>query len=298
MNNLIEQYFLNLEPVQIKKELSKFNITETSDFSSVQKTNINGSPIVIKKSSTDKGLASVASSRMYKKMGINTPELYLLNNKDKQITVTFQSDVSSIAGFITTLAADSVQYKKFIQQAFGRNKWEIFYNQDLIHKLLQFMTPQCLEQFQNIYLVDELRTDNDRHTHNYFFYRTPNSDKYQGIIAIDLDNMVVYNFCNGNREDFKNFLYLPYGSATPQQSRDYICYFDRVNQLRQVLEDDVLSQENINALRNSLKFNLPKELKKACIARGLNIRERHKVVDPIKYLWEYNQNTIGKDLGL
>ena len=277
MINSIKQYFSSLKPVQIAKEIAKLKVTPSKNLDYVQKTKINNQPIIIKKSSLEYGVGSIASSRMYKKLGINTPELYLLKNQSNNITTTFQADVSSIDGFITTLAADSVQYSKLDERPFGKCKWHCFYDPDLINTLLQFMTPSCLEQLQNIFLIDEIRTDNDRHQHNFFFYRTPDSNKYQGIIVVDLDNMVVYNYCKGKREDFQNFLFLPYGSFTPQKTTDYISYFHRVNNLRQVIQEDLLSSNNIKTLRNSLNFDFPAEIKRVCLERGINAKEYNKI---------------------
>lgn len=285
--------------MQIDKEIAKMQPLRSNSLDTVQKIAINNRPIIIKKSTLDQGIASTASSIMYKKIGISTPELYIIKNqKGDKSTATFQLDVSSIDGFITTLASDSIQFCEFNLKPFGRWKWEIFNNPELIATLLKFMTPRCLEQLQNAYLAHELRTDNDLHKYNFFFYRTTGSNKYQGIIIIDLDNMIVLNYCNGTRDEFNNFLYAPFGSITPQQTTDYLSHFTRMDHIRQLIQDGILTQGNIDTLKASLTFDFPNEIKTACKQRGISKKTQTKIVDTIKYLWDYNQKTLGKDLGL
>ena len=160
------------------------------------------------------------------------------------------------------------------------------------------MTPNCLESLKNIYLIDELRTDLDRTLNNYFLYKTPQSNLYEGVIVIDLDQMNIYNYAPTTKDAFYNFLYSPYVSLTPTQKEDCCTYMNRVHMIRELLDDGVLSQNNIDTMIKALKYDLPKDIQFLCRKQKLSPSLINKTYSPIARLWEYNQKEIGKDLGL
>ena len=123
------------------------------------------SKFILKHSGIPHGLLTVASSKLYKNAGILTPEVYLIKPDNRMTTTTIQEDVTNINGLDTILAADDVEYSKIDKKIFGKFKWQMFYDYGVNNMFLQFMTPECFEQLQNVFLADELRTDIDRHTH-------------------------------------------------------------------------------------------------------------------------------------
>ena len=294
-------FFEDLAAVGVVDEFNRKIDTE-----SVQKTGqmsyyvskyvSNGKSYFVKQADNQKAVASVASSRLCAAAGILTPPVFILKNKNR--ISTLQSNVEEIDGIETILAQDDIEYTKIQKKLFGKFKWQMFYDEELIFELLKFMTPDCLTQFQNMFLVDELRTDVDRHTKNYFFYKTADSKKYQGVIAIDLELMAIYNYCGDKKDDFINFLAYPYQTALPHQLYDKVSYLQRVSDLRQLLQEGVLSQANIKALIDALEYDFAKDFKNTCKKNGVKRKERNQIVSPIERLWEYNQKTIGKDLGL
>ena len=243
-------------------------------------------------------IASVASSKMYREIGIATPPVFLLKNRNKTNAQTIQQNASEILGLASVLAQNDLEYAKINRRVFGKFKWEMFYDAELQNTFLNFMTPDCFEQLQNIFLVDEIRTDMDRHLGNYFFVKRKESSKYEGVVAIDLEQMVIYNFCGTTKDDFSNFLVTPYASATPHQAIDEASYFQRVQQLRETIQDGVLSQNNIQVLVDALKYDFPAEIKKTAKQRNIHGKEKKKIVNPVQRLWEFNNKTIGKDLGI
>ena len=258
----------------------------------------NGKTCFVKNVDVRTGVSSIASSKLYEKVGILTPPVSFVAKKDRYTIQTIQPNVEDATGVTTILANNDLEYKKIQTKVFGRYKWQIFYDKGLIATLLKFMTPSCLTEFQNMFLVDELRTDGDKHLKNYFFYKSKGSDKYEGIIGIDLDLMQIYNYCGSKKEDFENFLVYPYQTATPHQSYDNVCYKQRVTDMRQLVQDDVLSASNINAITGALAHDFPNEMKNACKDSKVGFSERNDIVKPIERLWEYNRKTIGKDLGM
>ncbi len=257
-----------------------------------------GRTCFVKTVDTKTGVSSIASSKLYEKAGILTPPVSFIAKKDRYSIQTIQPNVEDINTVKTILANNDIEYRKIQTRAFGKYKWRLFYDKSLIDTLLKFMTPSCLTDLQNMFLVDELRTDGDKHLKNYFFYKSKDSDKYEGIIGIDLDLMQIYNYCGSKKDDFDNFLVFPYQTATPHQSYDNVCYKQRIMDMCQLAEDAVLSNKNISAIISALEFDFPKEIKATCKDSKLGFRERSEIVSPIERLWEYNRKTIGKDLGL
>ena len=256
------------------------------------------SRFILKNSNVPQGLVSVASSKMYKSSDIQTPQLHLLKPEDKLVARTIQEDISDINGFEIVLAGEDVEFTKIGWNCFGKFKWQIFYDFDYQRNLLKVMTEDCLEQMKNMFLADELRTDIDRHSKNYFFYKKKDSEKYEGVIVIDLDQMVIFNYCNGNKDDFDSFLLYPYESEVPQHRLDNVSYRQRVSDIRELIQEGLLSKKNIETLKNLLSYDFPGEVRKTCKAQGLRWKSKNSVVDPVERLWEYNNKTIGKDLGL
>lgn len=253
-------------------------------------------PFILKRTDNPTSLAGIASSKLYNDIGILTPQRHLITDKNKCLSSSLQQDVSSIDFLSTILAGDDFEYKQIVNEFFGKDKWAVFYDSNLVNRLLQFMTPACLDQLKNVFLIDEIRTDVDRHAKNYFFYKKKDATKYEGIITIDLEQMTVLFHCEGGKDDFSNFIILPYESATPQQKYDHICYMQRVKNIRELIQDGVLSPRNIETLKKALKHDFPADVKQAVKSKKLHGKDKNRIVDPIERLWEYNQNTIGKDL--
>ena len=252
----------------------------------------------VKGSDELKSVASIASANLCEKAGILTPPVYMLRGKNKKSIKTLQENVEEIDGIEAILARNDVEYTQIQKKVFGKFKWQMFYDEELVRDLLRFMTLDCFTQFQNMFLIDELRTDVDRHTKNYFFYKTQDSKKYQGVIAIDLELMVIYDYCGAKKDDFINFLAHSYQSALPHQVYDKVNYIQRVSDMRQLLQDGVLSGANIRAMVAALEHDFPADMKEICKQNNFRKKDRNEIIVPIERLWEYNQKTIGKDLGL
>lgn len=298
-------HFLDFEAQSVLKKLEKqsgrkTNVKVVESFSSnVKKCKIDGdtNEFLLKESPNAQAIAGIASAKMYNNIGIETPPVQMLKSKGTS-TNTIQQDVLTIDGILSTLAGDDVEYASIERKVLGKFKWQVFYDSNTAKMFLQFMTPECLEQLKNVFLVDEVRTDYDRHIKNYFFYKNKEAEKYQGVIVIDLEQMAVYQYCGTKKDDFASFLLYPYSSATPQQAIDFECYKQRVKDIQEMIQDGVLSEKNIEVLLGAMKYDFPAELKQACKQRKLRVSERNKIITPVQRLWEYNQNTIGKELGL
>ncbi len=305
MNQQIYNYF---KSAQIETAATIFNnrtnhknniLISSGDLTNIQKVTINSNQeYFLKQPDIAQGLASVAAATMYQNIGIATPPIQIVDKRTELDINTLQPSVENIPGLETILAAQDLEYINLKKEFFGKFKWQLFYDTNLSQYLLKFMTPACLEELKNMFLLDEIRTDIDRHPKNYFFYKRKGSQKYEGIIVIDLDQMVIYNYCFSSKDDFSNFLLYPYESATPQQVNDYKCYKDRVVEMQELIQSGNLSESNINILKAALSYNYPNKLKQLCKSQKLSRREKNNIISPIERLWDYNNKTIGKELEL
>ena len=293
-----EELYNRVQEIGQRTALSRMQLLEklNANTRKVLIDGLNGKHIY-KKSSREQGLAGFASANMYNKIDIQTPKIYLPKQNEMFSTRSFQRDISEVDGLEVVLAENNLEYQQIERGVFGKDKWKLFYDFDLQQRFSSFMTKECLEQLQNMYLVDELRSENDRWTQNFFLYRTKGAKKYEGVIAIDLEEMAIFNYCTGTKKaDFDNFLYTSYHSSTPQQSYDFMCYADRIREILTLIDDGVLSKSNIEAITRAIKHDFPKEFEQACKSCNIHGRAKHDIVDPIKRLWEYVNNTIGKEL--
>jgi hypothetical protein len=160
------------------------------------------------------------------------------------------------------------------------------------------VSKEIASDYLKMIYLDTICYNVDRHTKNYFFYKTKDSKKYQGVIAIDLELMAIYDYCGAKKDDFINFLAHSYQSALPHQLYDKVNYIQRVCDMRQLLQDGVLSEANIKAMAAALEYDFPADMKDICKKNKFRKKDINEIVVPIERLWEYNQKTIGKDLGL
>ncbi len=262
----------------------------------------------LKSTVTPKAIGAIASARMYKQIGIATPPItQILFTSPVDIVQSIQPDVSNFEDKEVKLANEVCEFKNIAQDIMGKYKWEMF-EDDVKAVLLTKLTPECLIQLQNIFLIDELRSDNDRHYKNYFFYREENAKKWQGVIVIDLEQMVAYDYAGETKKKFNSqFLNFPYSSATLQDKDDYVSFKNRILKIKEMIQTGCLAKENIEALKGALEFDLPGEVKiiaKENGIKGFEIgdmvfgKDYRDVLGPIKQLWAYNREQLGEDLGL
>lgn len=300
-----DDLFEDLPSNQVTEKQIKLDGTakENTIYSNVKKVSIDDSAkrYFVKRGETPRTMASIASANMYNQIGITTPPIALLKHEmfsDAGTTKTIQADVKGLPNIEATLALEDFEYSRIAFSFVEKYKWQIFYDSNLQIRFLKFMTKDCLESLQNVFLIDELRTDSDRHTKNYFLYKRKGGKLYEGVIVIDLEEMKLYNFCGNSKDSFNDFLAMSYESVTPQQRGDYAPYLQRLKDIRELIDDGVLSAKNIETLKKALEFDLPKQTKLICKKRKLPIKLKNATVAPIERLWELNQTTIGKDLGL
>lgn len=308
MSKDIYKYFIDLENSKCQK-IGNFLLRNDTDFTDEKDpiwknstARILNTPFHLKQTDENNEiLQPIASSQLYKHCGLITPPIFITNNYDDFYQTTQNVNTIPLKTVIASKITTSKNYK--IHKCMAKpgfpsslvEKWRFINSYK--HLLLEFMTPKCFDEFVSMFLVDELRTEQDCHDDNYFLYKSPDSDKYEGFIRIDLDNVYITNKVDiFTLEDFKEFLEVKYHTYDPFLRKDWMSYEDRHKELRELLEEDILSNNNIVALHNALEFDLPKSIKKIGKKYGLTEVEINEIYNPIAMLWEYNRNNLGRDL--
>lgn len=249
---------------------------------------------------------SIATSKIYNGLGLINSQVFpihrMLQAKQGAIyrPATITQDIRSIKSIRSTLGADA----EFLENAPAtkddfKNKWSILYNKDLRDYYLQYMTEDCFDDFINYFLLGELRTDDDGHAYNYFFYKsTPHERKFEGFIPIDMDEGSEIMDLVENKGAFNQFLHCCYYSSyTPflfKQDLDFN-YKERLTKIKELIHSGHLTQKQIDFLRRAINYNLPQEYLNACKKYnfGKDVSEK---VDGLKYLWDYNHKNLDREL--
>lgn len=303
MNKDVYNYFERLEDKGFKRQ-NGFLIADERCKCITQHPmsifNINGILYYAKSNVNNEQVQAAAASQMYNDLGILTPPLTLMKIKDNKhprgTLYALSQDVTSIPVYQATLAADVLR-KTFSKRSRFNTKWDILTSSRIRDAFLSIMTPDCLNQLIDIFLLDELRTDVDRHMENYFLVKLPHEDKYSSIIPIDMEKSELMFHPPKNKGEFHQFLHRYYNSYTPTEQLDDENYIERIETLRDMLSYDVLSARQIQLLRKAINYNFPNAIKNICTTNNLPSNMSDTYV-PYEMLWEYLQNTLATDLDM
>ena len=326
MNKDVKKY---LEDTSLMKHLPYFNDTPTLNSESIIFTNkivsgvrvieVDGADYYLKEAyDKESRIVDIASSDMYNAIGIDTPHLHLLTDKDRRIIkknkdyklYTITKDLLNIPGYDCVLAADILNeiianYKSSNYNMPLEYKWFILKDEELKNKFLSVMTKKCLDDIINLFLLDELRMDIDRHYFNYILYKKYGTNKYQGVIPFDLEQVVPFvlmgdEILSMDRKNNYNFLinYFRYNTQTPIQYVDEdLTYVERISSIMELLQFGDLNPKAINLLRKEIAFDFPDKIKEICQNPYLKQYE-WKLYDVYARLWDYNRKTLGKEIGM
>jgi hypothetical protein len=324
MHNNVRKYFEDFESMNFKRKNEAILFTDhaiklvdrhnsiSPAYSNVRSFIIDGIPVVVKDWQDEISLYSLATSQMYDDIGIVTPPEYIIRHEQPHIGkikvahhskdytnlfCTFAQNISSVRKISPELAIRIKEYKKVVANCGNKNyKWSILTEPALRHKFLEFMTEKCLDELMTLHLVDELRTEVDRHMGNLFLYKTKGSDKYDGVIAIDNG----FGQIAQNKDiSFQDLLMFTYGSHTPQDGVGTTSYPNRIDEIRNLLYNGYIKKTQSKFLRKALKYDFPGTIKSVCKKYKIKGTKYNKTLyDKTARLWEYNQETIGRDLGL
>ncbi len=308
----VYDYFENLDKKQLPR--NKHNLiydgeqitnvpTMTDEETLTHPLVIDGTHYYTKGHNGEYSVIEIASTNMYNAIGIPTPPIYTIEKpaggcQKTPVVHLATQDVRSVKDFMFSIANDLISQKDLLgYRLFSKDKWEPLYDGDTQKLMLKYMTRDCFEQLVGLFLVDELRSERDRHEHNYFFYKTKDSEKYEGVIPIDNEMMQVLHFDLHKKSNFDNFLATTYQTPNMLGGLDHATYNNRILDIKELLQDGMLTKAQIELLKRAIQYNLPKEVKRI----GKNpLLKTYKTFayDATSRLWEYHQKDLGRELGL
>ena len=244
--------------------------------------------------------AEYVSSKFYNDIGMSTPPMHLLlkDIAGHQILSLISQDVKSAlpnkdiihAYQLPMLFENLSYYSKELN-----SRWEVLFDDEVKGVFLEYLTTDCFDQLITMFLIDDLRTERDRHTANYFLYKSQGKDKFEGVIPIDNERTYVVLRGVKDKESFKSFIEEKYSANNPLDYKDHLSVKERVEQIINLIESGKLSKKQIELLKRAVNYDLPKTIS------NLNTNSYTDVSYPIvysafSYLWEYLNNTLDRHL--
>jgi len=333
MNEKLKEYFEDLE----EKNLRKVNNIIVRDGKRViqgssqavrfarrkiYQISVDDTPYIGKLATDDKPLYlhELASSRMFGDLGILTPPNYPIRIKTKnahpQLGIMSQ-DVTKLDGLIVVPATAITEFENLpIQPQFGglRNlsPWHIFTDSEVKDKCLEIMTEKCYEEMMNYFMLEELRGSCDTHKGNYFFYKTSENGKYEGIIPIDFESSIPLGYEGFKRDMFDYSIFdLHHPSCLPFKNwadigqdgnfGNYVYSMNhagRIYMLKRLIHTGQLSDDQIAFLKDAISYDFPQLIKDTGEDLSHHIQEstRNYTSDVIYRLWEYNYDQLNTEL--
>jgi len=310
MNTELLNYFINLDKIPdtrkkkhtliIDDKTPTLNTDDCMNFR-VKKYLISTTPCYAKKYINTTSLMTMGISRMYNHVGVATPIISVAKEANNYMTLS--QDIEDIEKHSTLDVIQSYRIKTPQQNKTNigpSSKWATINDKEYIEELLHTMTPEFIDYYNTITLLEELVTHTDGHSGNKFYYKSKDAKKYEGIIPFDLDFYSIT--ASGNpkfsEDDFNKFIWeKKYSSSTLQSKKDEAQTFvHRSVEIKRLLCDGKLSSANISALKNALSFDLPKTIK--TLGKEHKLPDRKNAYEIISMLWEYNITNLRDDLSL
>ncbi len=319
------EYYKNLETAPVKKQGSFIDFSELKPMKG--QVIIDNTPYYKKSyyglfaNDLKKIVSSMTSTELFHQIDFYSPPIFVSTNTKFLELIQLSQSITSVPDFQDATIAfytdffdkladvnKSEAYLKYAKAHAGKYNqilgWLPLYDSEIKALFMKYMTPKCFDEYISMFLVDILRTEKDRHESNYLLYKNKNSDKYDGVIPIDMDDTEIQFYFNHQCDEKKsifNVNTLPgsvYYSYTPLCTTENKPHKKKLLLICKLLQDGVLSDGNIKAIRTALGFDMGKTIKEIGKKYGLSEEEIKQMYTSISYLWDYNRETLGSELGL
>jgi len=305
MKKEVYDYFVNFENLGLptKRSFYCLNSKSIEDFNPYKYQfcrTVSDIPCHFKMWRMPESIMAISMSKLYNEAGVLTPPIHPLLIKDKKAKYTFGQDINSIKG-IEVQQRNKIESFRIIAyrnyEDKPRSKWKVINDQTLKSRFLEFMTEECLDELINLHLVHELTTQFDGHAGNDFLYKKPDSDKYEGVITIDLEETTAATIQNNQKVSFDEFLNTPSSYCTIDDNIDnFRTHPQRLEILKDLIQSGKLKKSQINVMRRALNYDLPKTIKELY---SLDYRFQIKpIYETYSHLWEYNRKELQDELSL
>lgn len=295
MNKDLVNYFQKLEGLKFFKN-GGYVLSSDKDVEKISpaKYKIGNADFFAKYAHYDKyTLAEMATAKMYNHIGLATPPIYLLKKPNSQNVMLLNQDIETLDDKLEFQRADKIIDKDpFFQGREYSYPTNAIFDLDVKDRWQSIMTDECLEQYILMFLLDEIRTESDRFGRNYFFYRKRGSERWEGVMPIDNEQMHIITTHDErykSKEGFNAFLSEKYPSHDMLGHSTYVDYPTRMQDIKTMVYLDKLTDSQLKAIKSMLEYNFPKV--------ASNIQRKYKLKtsasECIKRLWDYHQGEDG-----
>ena len=261
---------------------------------------VDGVPYYIKPHKCAYSVGDIASTKMYREIGFKTPPVYTLKKQNEE----GEDECFIISQDIATMDKyEFISEERLISSNIGflprvpSGDFAQIFDERIRSSFLDCVTEECLNERVGLMVNDAIRTEVDRHGLNLFYYKKKGAKKYEGIVPIDNEFMRILHLGVTDRDEFQRVLDAPYSSYTIMGDIKTGTYKGRVVEIMDLLQSNKLPPAEIARLKEALKYDLPKAMLEQKNNKILG-EYAQKASDETARLWDYNRDTIGKELGL
>ena len=156
------------------------------------------------------------------------------------------------------------------------------------------MTEDCFNQLVNMYLLDIITTQRDRHYANYFLLKIKNDKLWQGIVAIDNAftlQTACYNQNISAKQLAENIFNDQFGlMRTFQNTCSMQSFSSRLNDINRMIQDGSFDGSQIELLKRVQGYDLESVVERTIADKHIDVSDTQR--DLMLYLWEKTQNTL------
>lgn len=242
-------------------------------------------------------VCQLATDNFYDYLGFKVPQSTLMCTKGKQENLFV---ISHDAEDAYKDLPNKQHLKINIPGSYNKEtfRWAILYDPRIREEYLKIMTPECFDEFINMMLVDELHTEFDRHSRNYYFYKSNDSEKFEGIIPIDNEaSNIVIAPAPRNKARLMSYIKEPYKAQTPFGTRDYFSYSKRIRQIQLLIQNGLLNENNIEMIRKALNDDYAERFYQQCNNPYTQLYG-DSTYTPVSLLWDYARTELDKEIDL
>lgn len=242
----------------------------------------------------------LGSTKMYNDLGILTPPAFVIEDPHSQKVYLATQDVNSLGGHTAVIASKSqIEQVSKLCHTGDTTPWYWLSNKALKSKLLSFMTPECYEELVSVCLLDEIRTECDRHPRNFFLIKHKGAKKFENVVPIDNEFAEIAYSSMSTKSVFDMFLNYQYYSETPLGSFVVGSFAERMDHIKKLLHDGKLTTAQISLVTKELKYDLPKAIKESSQHPQL-VPNCKEASDCMSLIWDYHysKNGLARELGL
>ena len=250
----------------------------------------------------------IASSKMYGDLGLITPPVYYMkrNGIVEKYPCRISQDACIIDGISIEQTSDISALQTLpIKMGKDLSPYAILYDKNIREALLAIMTEECFMQLVNMFVAGDLRTDADMHPDNYFLYKEDGSEKYTGIMPIDLEHSQAILYKAYKKDDFDSLAkHKTFDSCIPFKYGYYGLFKDgylytgthddRLKNIANLIQSGKLNASQVSFIKNTINYDLPGSMRAICTLNGLN-KKQQQSCDSVARLWDYNRKVLEKE---